>query len=130
MSAGADAGPGPGAADTGAAAAAPGRQAETRARALLEAAGLAFVAGNVRYRVGELDLVMRDGGTLVFVEVRERRSLRFGGAAASVDFRKRQRLTRAAQRYLALAFGPKPPPCRFDVVAFEAGEPHWIKAAF
>ena len=107
-----------------------GRQAEARARALLEAAGLQFVAGNVRYRVGEIDLVMRDGSTLVFVEVRERASRRFGGAAASIDARKQQRLSRAAQRYLVLSFGPRPPPCRFDVVAFEAGEPHWIKAAF
>ena len=107
-----------------------GKRGEAQAAVFLEQHGLKVVARNYRCRGGELDLVCREGRTLVFVEVRERRSLRFGGAAASVDFRKRQRLTRAAQRYLALAFGPKPPPCRFDVVAFEAGEPHWIKAAF
>lgn len=109
---------------------APGQRAEGRARALLEAAGLAFIAANVRYKVGELDLVMADGETLVFVEVRERASLRFGGAAASIDARKRQRLQRAAERYLQQRAGARPPPCRFDVVAFEAGVPHWIKAAF
>lgn len=108
----------------------PGRRAEGRARRLLEAAGLVFIAANVRYKIGELDLVMADGETLVFVEVRERASLRFGGAAASIDVRKRQRLQRAAQRYLQQRSGARPPPCRFDVVAFEAGEPHWIKAAF
>lgn len=107
-----------------------GQQAEARARSLLEAAGLRFVAANVRYRVGELDLIMRDGETLVFVEVRERGSRRYGGAAASIDWRKQQRLNRAAQRYLLLGFGSRPPPCRFDVVAFEAGVPHWFKAAF
>ena len=107
-----------------------GQRAEARARQLLEAAGLSFVAANVRYRIGELDLVMRDDETLVFVEVRERASLRFGGAAASVDARKRLRLQRAAQRYLQLTYGERLPPCRFDVVAFEAGEPHWHKGAF
>ena len=107
-----------------------GQEAEVRARALLEEAGLVFVASNVRYRVGELDLVMRDGQTLVFIEVRRRASARFGGAAASVDTRKQQRLQRAAQRYLMLTFGSRPPPCRFDVLAFEAGVPLWIKAAF
>lgn len=96
----------------------------------MEAAGLVFVAANVRYRFGELDLVMREGATLVFVEVRERASLRFGGAAASIDARKRQRLTRAAHCYLQQTHGSRLPPCRFDVVAFEAGRPNWIKAAF
>lgn len=108
-----------------------GREAEARARALLEGHGLVFVAGNVRYRFGELDLVMSDRETLVFVEVRDRASSRFGGAAASIDARKRQRLIRAAQRYLQQAFGSRPPPpCRFDVVAIEAGTPHWIRSAF
>ncbi len=95
------------------------------------AAGLVPVARNLRYKVGELDLVMRDGATLVFVEVRARRSLAFGGAAASVDARKQMRLRRAAQCYLQAAFGQRAwPACRFDVVAFEAGEPRWLKAAF
>ncbi len=108
-----------------------GRSAEARARALLEREGLTFVAGNVRYRFGELDLVMEDGGTLVFVEVRERAGIRFGGAAASIDARKRLRLSRAAQRYLQQAFGSRRvPPCRFDVVAIDAGRPQWIKSAF
>lgn len=108
----------------------PGRQAEVRARRLLEAAGLVFVAANVRYRIGELDLVMRDDRTLVFVEVRQRASRRFGGAAASIDAAKQRRIQRAAQRYLQLGFGARLPPCRFDVVAFEGTEPHWLKSVF
>ena len=107
-----------------------GRAAEDRARSLLEAAGLAFVAANVRYPFGELDLVMREGATLVFVEVRERATMGYGGAAASVNARKRLRLRRAAQRYLQQFHNHRSPPCRFDVVAFEAGDPHWIQGAF
>jgi putative endonuclease len=118
-------------ADARVTAVATGRAAEARARALLEAAGLRFVAANVRYRFGELDLVMAEGRTLVFVEVRNRGSMRFGGAAASIDGRKRVRLARAAERYLQQAFGrQEPPPCRFDVIAIEGDTPHWIKAAF
>ena len=108
-----------------------GAAAEARARAHLEASGLRFVAANVRYRLGELDLVMQDARTLVFVEVRTRASMRFGGAAASVDRRKQAKLKRAAMLYLQQQFGTRDwPACRFDVVAFEAGEPCWIRSAF
>ena len=108
-----------------------GQGAESRARSLLEQAGLRFVAANVRYKVGELDLVMNDGAALVFVEVRARRSAAFGGAAGSIDWRKRLRLRHAASRYLLERFGQRGwPPCRFDVVAFEAGAPNWIRGAF
>jgi putative endonuclease len=108
-----------------------GSDAEQAARRLLESAGLVHVAANVRYKVGELDLVMRDGDALVFIEVRARRSLRYGGAAASVGHHKRVRLHRAANRFLLERFGQhRWPACRFDVVAFEAGRPNWIKAAF
>jgi putative endonuclease len=89
------------------------------------------VAGNVRYKVGELDLVMRDGATLVFVEVRSRSSSGFGGAAGSIDLRKQLRLRRAANLFLLERFGQRRwPACRFDVVAIEAGRPDWIRAAF
>jgi putative endonuclease len=87
------------------------------------------VARNHRCRYGELDLIMRDGGTLVFVEVRYRRSDRFGTAAETVDRRKQQRLAAAASHYLQMH--PTLSPCRFDVVAV-GGEDriHWIKNAF
>ena len=108
-----------------------GQGAESRARRLLEDAGLRFVAANVRYKVGELDLVMNDGEALVFVEVRSRSSALFGGAAGSIDHRKRLRLQRAANRYLLHNFGQRTwPACRFDVVAFETGTPNWIRGAF
>lgn len=108
-----------------------GQQAEARARAHLEAAGLAFIAANVRYRVGELDLIMRDGQTVVFVEVRARASAAWGGAAASVDGRKQQRIMHAAQLWLQAHCGRYGlPACRFDVVAIEAGRLNWIRQAF
>jgi putative endonuclease len=102
---------------------------EALARHFLEQHGLRHVAHNVRCRRGEIDLVMRDAQTLVFIEVRYRRSERFGGAAASVDRRKQARLTAAAgfflQRY------PSDLPCRFDVVAIGAGDQvQWIRNAF
>ena len=85
----------------------------------------------MRYKVGELDLVMRDGATLVIVEVRSRSSAGFGGAAGSIDHRKQRRLHRAANLFLLERFGQhRWPACRFDVVAFEAGRPNWIRAAF
>lgn len=90
------------------------------------------MAGNANYRGGELDLVMRDGPMLVFVEVRYRRDARFGGGAASVDFRKRRKLVLAAQLFLAAHPALAALPCRFDVVE-ASGEPpllHWIRDAF
>lgn len=106
-----------------------GAQAEDRARAHLERAGLRLLTRNYRCPRGEIDLVMADGDTLVFVEVRFRASRAFGGAAASVDARKRARLVAAAQHYL-LAH-PADRPCRFDVVAAD-GEAaiEWLRDAF
>ena len=108
-----------------------GQDAEAAARRLLEDAGFAFVAANVRYKVGEIDLVMRDGEVLVFVEVRTRRSAAFGGAAASIGRRKQARLRRAAQCYLLERFGQRAwPGCRFDAVVFQGGSRQWIRDAF
>ncbi|HHJ12064.1 MAG TPA: YraN family protein [Chromatiales bacterium] len=106
-----------------------GRAAEQRAREHLEAHGLVCEASNWRCRHGELDLVMRDGDTLVFVEVRYRKSAAFGGAAASVDHRKQQKLLQAARHYLA-GRGGRQPRARFDVVAIEGERLHWIVDAF
>jgi putative endonuclease len=102
---------------------------EIRARHYLEGRGLVFVAANVSMRGGELDLVMREPDrTLVFVEVRARRSTRYGGAAASVGRTKRARVVAAALRFW-VAHGAKAR-CRFDVVAFEAGRLVWLRDAF
>ncbi len=96
--------------------------------------GLVLLARNVRFRGGELDLVMRQGASLVFVEVRYRRSSGFGGGAASVDAGKRRRLVHAAQLHLATQPALAAMPCRFDVVE-ASGDPtaptlHWIRDAF
>lgn len=106
-------------------AAASGRIAEDRALAYLQQRGLQLVARNVRSRRGEIDLVMRDGSTLVFIEVRQRSSPRFGGAAASIDAIKRARLWRSAQVYL-LRYAVAPP-CRFDAVCIDGTELTWLR---
>lgn len=100
----------------------------------LQRAGLELVARNFRTRFGELDLIMRDGTTLVFAEVRYRRDQRFGGGAASVARDKRAKLARAAQGFLQAHPRLASLPCRFDVIAFDgdAGAPAltWERAAF
>jgi putative endonuclease len=109
-----------------------GDAAEDRALAHLLAGGLKLLARNYRTPGrggGEIDLVMRDsGGTLVFVEVRQRGSRDFGGAAASVSATKQRRIVFAARHYL-MRLGA-PPPCRFDVVTVESGRIEWLRAAF
>jgi putative endonuclease len=95
-----------------------GARAEALAAAYLEQRGLAIVERNFRRRCGEIDLVARDGTTLVFVEVRLRRGNAFGGAAASITATKRMRLVRAANLYLAGVRGT--PDCRFDAVLLDA----------
>ncbi|MDR1075169.1 MAG: YraN family protein [Xanthomonadaceae bacterium] len=111
-----------------------GALAEKAARLALQKSGLIPVTTNAGFRQGELDIVMRDGDSLVFVEVRYRSSNHFGGGAASVDLRKRRRLVRAAHLFLAAHPAHAHRPCRFDVVA-ASGPPerpdiHWIKDAF
>ena len=110
-----------------------GDAAEDAALDHLHDAGLVLVARNYRTPGrggGEIDLIMRDpqDATLVFVEVRQRRSAGFGGAAASVDGRKRHRLVFAAQHFLSRYAAP--PPCRFDVVAIDGDSLLWLRAAF
>jgi len=106
-----------------------GGEAEETAARFLERNGLEVVARNYRTRMGEIDLVAREGSTLVFVEVRMRTSARFGGAAASVDFRKRSRIEAAARHFLArLAHEP---PCRFDVLTLDGdNRASWLRGAF
>jgi len=108
-----------------------GDDGEDRALALLTAHGLTLLARNLSCALGEIDLVMREGNTLVFVEVRARRSQRYGGAAASIGPDKRQRLTRAAQFFLPqLArahWQGREPVCRFDAVVLEHDTPHWLR---
>lgn len=111
-----------------------GAAVEAAARAYLARAGLRDVAANASCRFGELDLVMLDGATLVFVEVRYRRDARFGGGAASIDGHKRRRIVQAAHAFLAQHPKHANAPCRFDVVEAD-GDPasprlNWLKDAF
>lgn len=111
-----------------------GRWAEQAALEFLASHGLAVVARNHRCRFGELDLIMRDGDVLVFVEVRYRSSNRFGSGAASVTPAKRRRLLAAARHYLGGLRRHSLPPCRFDVVSVSRpnyrAEFEWIRDAF
>jgi len=129
-------GAGPTAATTAAAAPAHlrrGADAEDAALAHLQARGLALVARNYRCPAGELDIVMLERGVLVFVEVRYRHSGRFGGAAASVDAAKQQKLQHAGEAFLQTCRLPFTA-CRFDVVAISGSGPayqlDWIRNAF
>lgn len=91
-----------------------GREGEALAASYLEAAGYAIVARNVRTKLGEIDLIARDGHVLVFVEVKSRRSERFGRGVDAVDARKQARLRRLAEAYLGTRSGSEA--VRFDVV--------------
>ncbi len=102
-----------------------------QARRWLERKGLRFIAANVRERGGEIDLIMQDSSTTVFVEVRFRKSSLFGGAAASVTASKQRRLLLAARLWLARHNGSfDTVDCRFDVVAFTGNDVEWIQNAF
>ena len=111
-----------------------GAAAEDAALALLLERGLSLLARNVRYPFGEIDLVMREGAELVFVEVRYRRDARFGGAAVSVDAAKRRKLARAAQAWIGSHRQFAQAGCRFDVVAAtpsaDGMDCDWIRGAF
>lgn len=108
-----------------------GDAAEAIAAAYLRAQGLTPVARNWRCRLGEIDLICRDGATLVFVEVRRRTRSDYGGARESITFAKRRRIVAAAQSYLAhLSHAPA---CRFDVILLGPGQPpklEWLRDAF
>ncbi len=112
-----------------------GDEGEALALAHLQRAGLVLVERNYRVargphaRGGEVDLILRErDGTLVFAEVRARAGTGHGGAAASVGAAKQRRIVLAAQHYLLR--WASPPPCRFDVVAIDAGRVEWLRGAF
>ena len=104
-----------------------GRDWEQTALRYLKRQGLSFIEANFTCKGGEIDLIMQDGDTLVFVEVRQRAAGHYGGAAASITPAKIRRLVRAAQVYL-LRF-PRVPPCRFDVIAIDGDHLAWLRNA-
>lgn len=112
-----------------------GKAAEALARQHLEQQGLRLLAQNWHCRRGELDLVMLDTDTVVFVEVRYRRHVAWGGAIESVDARKREKLTTAAMHFLQQESRWAKHPCRFDVIAINSNgnsppQLNWIQNAF
>lgn len=111
-----------------------GRHAEDLALAHLVARGLKPVTRNYRCRYGEIDLIMRHRDCTVFVEVRSRRSLRFGNPAESIDRHKQRRIAMTAAHYLQTHAAASRGPARFDVVALiihdDAPEIDWIPDAY
>jgi putative endonuclease len=109
-----------------------GNQAEDQALAYLQAQGLGLVARNYSCRQGEIDLIMQQGQTLVFVEVRYRRSNRYGSALESVDPRKQARLLHSARHYLLGHPNWQNRPCRFDIIGIsgDQGTIQWLTNAF
>lgn len=106
-----------------------GANYEKQARAFLEKQGLKFIAANQNFKCGELDLVMQQGETIVFVEVRQRKSAHFGSAVESIDYRKQQKWLKAANLWLQQHHNQclETANCRFDVIAFEGDQPPlWI----
>ena len=106
-----------------------GQAGEERAARWYRSHGYTIVDRNWRCREGELDLVVARGRTLVFVEVKTRRTDRFGTPAEAITWRKQQRLRTLARRYLE-ATGARPRAVRFDVVAILGGHIDVIAAAF
>jgi putative endonuclease len=112
-----------------------GTASEQLAAEYLQARGVVVLARNVRCRAGELDLVCLDGGVLAIVEVRQRMRIDFGGALASVTWRKQRKIIRATQFFLQRQAEWRCRVMRFDVLAVE-GMPDgahrivWVKDAF
>jgi len=108
-----------------------GNQAERYAEAFLARHKLVLVQRNYWCRFGEIDLIMRDGETLVFVEVRMRANRNFGGAGSSITLSKQRKVVRAARHYL-LSLRTEPC-CRFDAVLLsgnDGSDIEWIRNAF
>ncbi|GMR04006.1 MAG: YraN family protein [Gammaproteobacteria bacterium] len=111
-----------------------GNQAEELACVYLQNNGLKLVERNYRSPFGEIDLVMQQQETLVFVEVRFRRNEKFGTPGETVDARKQAKLRACAEHYLQRAKNSSKKPCRFDIVAVTGGHDgdslKWLKNAF
>lgn len=111
-----------------------GDKVERYALKYLKQQGLDLIEKNTRSRYGEIDLVMLDGKTLVFVEVRFRANVAHGSGAESVDFRKQQKIIKTAQFFLQQSKKYQHLNCRFDVVSVtlehKTLSADWYKNAF
>jgi putative endonuclease len=104
-----------------------GAAGEDAAAQYLTERGLRVVERNFRVRGGEIDLICRDGATVVFVEVRLRRRSDYGGAAASITAAKRAKIVMAARHWLARHGDAV---CRFDCVLLDGEHIEWLRDAF
>ncbi|WP_265497239.1 YraN family protein [Providencia rustigianii] len=108
-----------------------GRHYENQALAYLQQQGLTLIARNVRCRMGEIDLIMRDGTVLVFVEVRFRKNSDYGNALLSVNWHKRRKILATAQYWLAQRQQSfETTPCRFDIYAITGKQFEWVQNVF
>ncbi|MCP4980575.1 MAG: YraN family protein [Gammaproteobacteria bacterium] len=112
-----------------------GLRFEDQARAYLLRRGLTLLQCNFRCRFGEIDLVMRDGDTVCFIEVKFRKSLAYGGAAASIPISKQRKIVKTALFYLSSQRQYAHHALRFDVLLIQHQPDHsnhfnWIKNAF
>jgi len=109
-----------------------GQAAESQACDYLRERGLSLLERNFRCKLGELDLIMQDGETLVFVEVKYRSRTDYGQGSEAVDRGKQTRLVRAAQVYLQQHPELIHAPMRFDVVSIDGPRPQvqWLTNAF
>jgi putative endonuclease len=111
-----------------------GQNAEDSACTYLVKQGLKLITRNYQCRLGEIDLIMQDKESLVFVEVRFRRKQNFGTSSETVNYFKQKKLLRTARFYLQQKRLTDKVPCRFDVIAIADEATHanidWIKNAF
>jgi putative endonuclease len=110
---------------------------EELAKHYLEQAGLYFITGNFHSRQGEIDLIMKDQQTLVFIEVKYRKNSAFGGAISAIPYKKQQKIRQCAKFYLQQhELNEYNTDCRFDVMALQGKQNEhdieitWLKNAF
>ncbi len=103
---------------------------EEKAAQYLKTHGVQILERNFRCRMGEVDLIGKQGAYLVFIEVKYRFNKRNGYAAEAVDYKKQQVISRVAGFYLLTHFKGQEIPCRFDVIAFDWEEIRWYQNAF
>ena len=112
-----------------------GQLTENFAAQYLQKHGLKLINQNVHCRQGEIDLVMQEGETYIFVEVKYRKNNNFGGAVAAVSYKKQQKIKHCITFYLHQAgLNEYNTPCRCDVIALTGNiqqpEVTWLKNAF
>ena len=96
----------------------------------LKSNGCEILKRNYRCRIGEIDLIVKDGGYLVFVEVKYRSDAAAGSGLEAVDHHKQMRIQRAASWYMTEKRIPDDQPCRFDVISFHGEKMTIVKDAF